>query len=876
MEWLKRMFTRRRIYDDLAEEIRQHIEEKTAALVQGGMSPEDARCAARREFGNVTGIEESGREVWMWPRLESILSDLRFAVRRLRKSPGFALTAMVTLALGIGANVVVFSALNGLLLRPLDVPQPRNLFEIDRVGSVFNSQSYRDYLDYRDHDPSFAGMLAYSYMRVGFTAGKSAIRSWGYAVSGNYFDALGVRPALGRFFHSSDEHGPGSAPYIVLTHDFWRAYFNSAPGVLGQTVRLNQHPFTVIGVAPEDFRGTDASFVADYWMPLLNAAEVTGFDDLPYRDHPAFTLLGRLKPGVTPQQATTSLNILCARMAKEDPKDEGLKALVRRPGPAGDPNDPISTALVGIMILAFLVLLAACANLASIFAARASDRSSELAVRLAIGSSRWMVLRQLLTEAVVVSLAGGLAGLLFARLLLDRLSQWQPFPDFPTHFLVAPDARVYLVALALSIGSGVFFGLLPARQIWRTDVVQTIKGGHEQTSSFRRLAFRDILLLIQIVVCTLLVTASLVAVRGMMRSLDVPLGFQPAGVTLAEADLGMAGYSPERALAVQKRMLEAAASIPGVTAAAVSDSVPFRGRMEWFVYRWGTTEFLPARMAFAAPTFLIAPGYLHAAGTHLLAGRDFTWHDATGSPRVAIVNRTFARKLYGDQSAIGQRFALWATAKYEVVGVVEDGKYESRGEDEAPAMFIPLAQGVGEIKSNNAVVLVRSPLPQDQIARALQRRLTAIEPGVPFTLKSWDDAVDRAMTGARVATMVLAVMGLMAAMLAVTGVFGMASYSVSKGMKELGIRIALGAQPAQVTRSALRRPLVLLLGGSALGLVLGMLTARLLAHLVSFATPRDPLVLATVLTTMTLLGLLATWGPARRALSIDPAKLLRE
>ena len=875
MQWLAPLFARRRIDDDLAEEIRQHIEEKTAALVAEGKSPEEARFAAKREFGNITGIVESGREVWMWPRLESVLSDLRFAIRRLRKSPGFALTATVTLALGIGANVVVFSVVNGFILRPLDVPHPENLYEIDRTGGAFASQAYRDYVDYRDRDSSFSGMVALEYMRVGFTAGKSATRSWGYAVSGNYFDVLEVQPAVGRFFHSSDEHGPGSAPDIVLTHDFWRTYFNSDPGVVGQTVRLNQHPFTVVGVAPEGFHGTDASFVADYWMPLMNAAQVTGFDDLCCRDHPAFTLLGRLNSGVTPQQATSSLNVLCARMAKEDPKDEGLKVVIRRPGPAGDPNDPTSNALLGIMLLAVLVLLAACANLASIFAARAADRSVELAVRLAIGSSRWMVLRQLLSEALVVSTAGGLVGLFFARLLLERLSQWQPFPDFPTHFLVAPDARVYAVALILSIGSGVFFGLLPARQVWRTDVVQTIKGGHEQTASFRRLALRDVLLLVQIVVCTLLVTASLVAVRGMIRSLQVPLGFNPAGTTLAEADLGMAGYSPERALPVQKRILEAAASIPGVTA-TIADSVPFRIRMQWFVYRWGTTEFLPAHMAFPATTFLITPGYLHVAGTRLLYGRDFTWHDTDGSPRVAIVNQSFARKLYGSRSPIGQRFALWATAKYEVVGVVEGGKYMSRGEDEEPAMFIPLAQGVGEVKSNYAVVLVRSSLPRDQIARALERRLSSVEPGVPFTLASWGDTVDRAMTGARAATMVLAVMGLMAAMLAVTGVFGMASYSVSKRMKEQGIRIALGARPAQVMRSALRRPLTLLVGGVVFGLFLGSLTSRVLAHLVSFATPRDPLVLAAVAIAMTLLGLVGTWGPARRALSIDPAKLLRE
>jgi len=876
MQWLKQLFTRRQIYSDLSDEIQQHLAEKIAALVADGMSPKEAAYTARREFGNVTGIEESGREAWTWPRAESILSDVKFAIRKLKKSPGFATTAVLTLALGIGANVVVSSVLNGLILRPLDVPEPASLFQVVHGKDFFNTQSYRDYLDYRDRDPSFSGMLAYGFMRVGLRAGKTAVQGWGHAVSGNYFDVLGVQPAFGHFFHAADEHGPASAPYIVLSYDFWRLHFDSNPHVLGETIELNQHPFTVIGVARKDFHGTEVFFVADYWIPLVNESQVTGFEDLPYRDHYAFTVLGRLKPGVTPQQATHSLNALAAQMAKEDPKDDGLTALVRKPGPAGDEQDPTKKALLGILLLAILVLLASCANLASIFAARATDRGGELAIRLAIGASRWMILRQLLTEAVIVSIVGAAVGSFFARLLLGALSQLQIYGDVPTHFMILPDARVYLAALALAIASGILFGLLPARQVWKTDVVQAIKTGCLETESFQRFALRDVLLAVQIVVCTLLVTASLVSVRGLILALHVPLAFQPEQVTLAQADLRTVGYSGEQALPVQKRLLDAAASIPGVSAAAVSDGVPFLGGAGWFVYRWGTTEFLPSHRAFGAYSFLVTPNYLNAAGTRLLAGRDFTWHDDGGSPRVAIVNQTFAHKLYGDKPPVGQRFALWATAKYEVIGVVEDGKYGSVNEDPQPAMFIPLAQGVGEVMSTSATILIRSRLPQDQIAAALRQKLAAIEPGAPFTLRSWADAIDLSMITTRAAVTALGVMGLLAAMLAVTGVFGMASYSVSKRMKEQGIRMALGAQPVDILRSTLHRPLLLLIGGSCLGLLGGVLTSSLWAHLVSFATPRDPLVLAGVLFVMTLLGFMATWVPARRALGIDPARLLRE
>jgi predicted permease len=877
MNWFRQFFTRRQIDDDLSEEIEQHLTEKMEALMGGGVSRGEAESAARREFGNIARIKERSREVWMWPMVESIFADAKFALRKLRRSPGFAATAILTLALGIGANVVVFSVLNGLVLRPLEVPQPKNLFQVIHGKPGWFTQSYRDYVDYRDRDPSFSGMIASEPQRVGMTFGKSSVRSWGFAASGNYFDVLGLEPTLGRFFHSTDEHGPASAPYIVLSYDFWNRQFNLSPDVLGQTVELNKHPFTVIGIAPKEFHGTDLFLWPDYWFPLINAEQVTGNSDLPFRDHYAFSVFGRLKPGITSRQATDSLNAVASQMAKEDKKDDGLTARLIPAGPGGDSEDPIRKALVGIMLLALLVLLAACVNLASIFAARAADRGGELAIRMAIGSSRWNVLRQLLAESTLIAIAGGLLGASLARFLLGALSHWQPFGDFPTHFLISPDVRVYLVAITLSIASGLLFGLLPARQVWKTDVVQAIKTGSAQSESFRRFAVRDMLLLLQIAVCTLLVTASLVAARGMKRALHVPLGFQPQGVTLAQGDMRMAGYSGEQVALLLPRMQEEAAAIPGVAAAAVADSVPLSPGGGWFVYRQGTTEFLPSHMEFAAMTFLISPGYLEMAKTRLMSGREFTWHDDAKSPRVAIVNETFARNLFGKGSAIGQHFLLWASARYEVVGVVEDGKYNSLIEDPHPAMFVPMAQGVGVgHQPTRVMVVVRSQLPEDQITAALRKTLAGIEPNVPFTLNSWGDVVDLSLVPVRAASVVLSIMGMLAAMLAVTGIFGMASYSVSKRMKEQGIRIALGAQHFQVMRSTLGRPVFLLLSGSGIGLVMGVLTSQLMSHLVVYATPRDPLILVGVFLTMVLLGVLAIFVPARRTLAIDPAWLLRE
>ncbi len=808
--------------------------------------------------------------------MPTLFRDLRYALRQLRKSPGFALTAVLTLALGIGANVVVFSVLNALILTPLNVPHAGNLYNIVRKPVGWDTESYPDYLDYRDRNSTFSGIAAYNMAEAGIRKGNLVTKSFGYEVSGNYFDLLGIQPRLGRLFHAADEHGPNSAPYIVLSHSFWRAHFNGDSGIVGQTVRLNEHPFTVVGIAPKTFHGTELFMWPDFWVPMVNQQQIEGDSYLNNRGNHTAWLLGLLRPGVTAQQATGNLNSIARQMNKEHPNsDDGLYARLVKPGLMGDAlGDPIRAFLVGITVLALLVLLAACANLGSIFAARAADRSRELAIRLAVGSSRWQMLRQLLTESVLVSLGGGIAGTFFSTALLHALSRWQPFAEFPIHVPVSPDLRVYAIALLLSLGSGLLFGLLPARQIWRTDAAQVMKSGAATIATFRRFTLRDLLLVVQIALCTLLVTASLVAVRGMQRSIHAPLGFDPKDVMLASGDLNMASYagSVGQSTLRQKRLLDEAARIPGVTRAAIINHVPLgAGGGDWAVFRQGTTDFRLSRAVLEAEFYSISPGYLHAAGTQLLTGREFNWQDDAKSPRVAIVNETFARKMYGNASPIGQRFLSFNNL-YQVVGVVKDGKYRSLTEDPQPAMFFPLAQS----PTSETTLVVRSHLAPAEIAAALNAKLSKIEPGLPFTIQSWSTALGLVLFPAQVAAAALGIMGLLAAMLAVTGIFGMAAYSVSKRMKELGIRIALGAQPAQLMRSALGRPLVLLLSGSIAGLAMGALASRLLAQIVYEATPRDPLVIGGVVVTMALLGLLATWIPARRALHIDPNQLLHE
>ena len=806
-------------------------------------------------------------------------ADLRLALRQLRKAPGFALTAVLTLALAIGANAVVFSVLNALVLHPLHVPHSDNLFMLERnyLAETTPSQSYPDYLDLRDRNHSFDSLVTYNITGgIGLDTGSgNPAVVWPYMVSGNYFDALGIQPYLGRLLHASEEHGKNSMPEIVLSYALWHSYFNGDRAAVGRTVQINKHPFTIVGVAPPDFRGTELFFAPDLWVPLVNTPQLLDWYSLEERGNHSAWVAGHLKPGVTPAAATSDLNTIAASLAKTYPKsDDGLKFSLSRPGLAGNTlAKPTRAFMAGLMLLAGLILLAACANLGSLFAARAADRSREIAVRMALGSRRQLIVRQLLTEALVLSLAGGIVGMAGAVAILRMLSTWRPIPDIPINVPVNPDVATYALALLLAVFSGVFFGMVPVRQVLRSDPWQIIRSGGADLGGSRRFTVRDVLLCLQIAICAVLVTASLVAVRGLARSLESNYGVRPKGVMLVKTDLQMAGYSGDQRLQMQKRMLDAAAAIPGVTAVGYADRLPLSiGGNDSDVFADSTTDFRPTNAAADAENFGVSPDYFRAAGTALLAGRNLTMHDQDKAPVVAVVNREFARKVFGSvDKAIGGHFKFWGGQRAEVVGVVEDGKYQTLTEDQKPAMFFPFLQHV----SSNTWLIVRSRRDPQEIAAALQRSMRGLDPALPLEIKTWNSELDSALFAARVATVSLGVLGLLGAMLAITGIFGMASYTVSKRFRELGIRIALGADQRKLLSAALGRTFRLLAIGSVAGLILGVLATRVLSSIVYQATPKDPLILGGVILTMLCVGIVAALIPARRALAIDPMILLR-
>src|SRR5579872_17165 len=803
-----------------------------------------------------------------------MIHALKIAIRNLGRTPGFVVTAIITLALGIGVNAVVFSMLNTLVLRPVNVPHGQNLYWVQRFRYV--SQSYPDYQDLRDRNRSFESIAAFQIIGpVGVDTGGDPSMAWPYMASGNYFDALYIQPYLGRFFHASDEKGPNSAPYVVLTYTYWHSHFHADKGVVGRVVQINRHPLTILGVAPPGFRGTELFWAPAMWIPIVDMQMMTGSDDEKYRGNHSAMLVGRLKPGVTPAQATADLNTIGAWLAKTYPSDDdGVYFTLAHPGLVGDMlGGPAKAFMAGLMLLAGLILLAACANLGSLFAARAADRAKEIALRMALGSQRARILRELLTEAVLVSLVGGVIGLVFGLVILRWLSAWQPIPNIPVNVTVMPDAWTFVVAFALALVSGLLFGIVPVRQVMRSDPWQVIRTG-ESTGGVKRFTVRDVLLATQIAICAVLVTSSLVAVRGMERSLHSRFGFDPDHVTIAATDLTWAGYTGDKIPLMQRRMLDTVSAIPGVTSAGYISFTPLSlGSGDSYVYADSTTDYRPTNYAADAMDYNVSPGYFAAAGTAMLAGRDISWHDEKNAPVVAVVNRQFAEKLFGSVGkAVGGHFKFWGGNRAEVVGVVENGKYRYLTEEQQPAMFFPMQQHA----SNGFFIVMRSNRAPDEIAGAVQRGLHGLDAALPLTITTWNRELATALFTARVATIALGILGMLGAVLAVTGIFGMASYVVSKRLRELGIRVALGAGKQEVLRAALGRAFRLLTIGSAAGLVLGVLATRVLSRIVYSATPRDPLVLSGVVVTMVLLGLLAAWIPARRALAVDPMILLRE
>ncbi|MGA3236799.1 MAG: ADOP family duplicated permease [Bryobacteraceae bacterium] len=673
---------------------------------------------------------------------------------------------------------------------------------------------------------------------------------------------------------------PLASALAVLSFDCWRNRFAADAAIVGRSIRENGRPYTVIGVAPAGFHGTETIYWPDVWVPMAMEAQIEEHDWLQNRNTSDCLVAGRLKPHVTRAQAEANLRAIADDLARAYPRsDAGMEVRLSKLGLAGNAlRNPVDAFVFGVIILAAMVLLAACANLASLMTARAADRAFEIAIRVSIGASRGRIVRQLMTESAFLALMGGAAGCALAALILATLSRLR-LAEIPVRVNVTADWRVFLFGLAAALASALLFGAAPARQGLRASPNQALRGGASAHKPGRAWPFRELLLAAQVALCCVLVTACFVAMRGAQRAFQMPVGIQPRGVSVTGFDLGLAQYTQKDGEAFQRRALDAVSQLPGVTAVAFADSFPLGvDQSSSGAFRYGETDFRASR-AIRVSHYEVSPGYFRAIGTRLLTGREFTWHDDAKSPLTAIVNQTFARQVLGNQNGVGLYYRVGDLKQppVQVIGIVEDGKYEGLTEDPRPAIFRPLLQEY----SGTTYLLARAAHPEDAqpeavLALQMEQAVQRLDRGLPlYSIGALESLLDVTFFQARAAAWALSGFGLLALMLAVTGIYGLSAYTVSRRVREIGIRVAIGAQPSQVLQSVLGRMAVILGAGALAGIAGGIACTAVLAHVAPQATPRDPMVLAGVAVTMLAVALLSCWAPARRAISVDPIRSLR-
>jgi predicted permease len=878
---LRALVNRRAADRDIADEVESYLDQATAAGVERGFSYEEARRAAKVELGGAVAVREQVRSSGWENAIATPLRDLRYALRQMRRSPGFTATAVFTLALGITGNAVVFGVLEGLILRPVDVPHGDRVMTLTHPGNRYPGFSYPEVRDVRDGNTVFSAVAGYATQSFGLEFNGVAQAVWGCEVDGRYFEVVAIKPFLGRLLQRADDVHAGASQAAVLSWPAWKSDFGADPNIVGKVVRINKHPYTIVGVTPEGFYGTEKIAQPDIFVPLANEASLDGVDWMESRSYGQVWSIVRLRDGVTIPQVQAELNTLAARIRRQYPRDEEKLALtVARPGLIGDfMGAPARAFLAGVMGLAAIVLLAACANLGSLFAARTADRGREIAIRLAIGSSRGRIVRQILTEAVAMAVLGGACACPLAWAAIAGLANWRPPTEYPMRFQIPPRPSLLVMAFLISVLAGLVFGVMPLWQIFKTDPNEVIKSGGNRSFAGRRWALRDILLAAQIALCCVAVTAAFVSLRGLNRALTVDIGFNPKHAVVTVFQLGQAGYSAETADHFQRQLLDRVKHLPGVKAAGYTETTPLSlDSPSLQVFSQQAIDFRSSSKAFSAYEYDVSPGYLSAAETPLVAGRDVSFADTRNTPAVAIVNREFARRLFHAAGAVGRYFKNSSGQPIEIVGVVADGKYLTLTEDPAPAVFFPVSQRgttktllVVRTDSNTSDAITNS------LAATVRKVIRDLDAAVPIRESSaWTSQLALSFFPAQVATVALGLFGAFGLLLSIAGTFGLASYTVSKRLRELSIRVAMGARAKQVLAAALGRMLILLASGSLVGIVLGVAASRVLSAIVYQASAQDPLVLVAVVTTTLLTGSLSVAGPVRRALRIDPASVLRE
>jgi predicted permease len=819
--------------------------------------------------------------------MENLWKDLRYASRMLLKSPGFTLVAVLALGLGIGANTAIFSVFNGMLWRPLAVANPQQLAVLASKarGLDFPAPlSYPDFQDYRQLKTVFSDLVAFSPSPVNFGAEGRPERAWVELVSGNYFSMLGLEAARGRTFAADEGWVPGKDALIVLGYKYWQSRFGGDPAVVGRTVQVNKHPFTIIGVAPERYHGAYYLLEPDFYIPVttLGLLDASQAGDLNKRGATFLHVLGRLRPGVTSAEAMAAAEPTNRRLSQEFPDIHKDMSLLVMPELSARPEPGlggfVSTAMVVFMALVGLVLLIACANVANLILARANGRRKEIATRTALGASRWRMMKQLFTESILLALCGGIVGLVFARWAAMALMAIHIPTELPLRlFDLRVDWRIFAFSFIAALVTGVAAGMIPALQASRTDLADVLKaGGRSGGASAGHHRFRNALVVAQVAVSLLLLACAGFFIRSFQNSARVDMGFRLDHMLMMSIDLGLQGYSEDRGQQFYKQVSERVKALSGVRGACFASYIPMG-------YDASLVNIFPEGQAIddkskteTAFDDKVLPGYFRTVGVPLIEGREFTEGDTVSAPKVAVVNDTFAKKIWPGQDPIGKTFRTEKDGPaIQVVGLTHTGKYLFLYESPQLYVYFPMAQRY----ASSGTLMVYSEDDPQRLVGAVREQIQQLDSGLPvFDVNTMEAHVKygKPLLPARLGAMLVGAFGVLGLVLASVGVYGVVSYSVSQRTQEIGIRTALGAQRWNVLVMVLKQGMTMALIGTGVGIVLAFLLFRGLHSVLYGVESMDVATLGSVSALLLVVAFAASYVPAQRATQLDPVVALRE
>ncbi len=865
------MLVRRRQFDaDLEEEMRLHLEMREREQIEKGIAPEEAHYAARRQFGNATLLKEVSREMWGWNSLENLIQDVRYSVRMLAKNPGFTAIAVLTLALGIGANIAVFSVVNAILLRPLPFQDPQQLTWLatneGKGGLSVQTYTVAAYEEFQRHNVSFQDVTSYqtffNSVQYKLTGRGDPRQLVAIEVAGNFFQTLGIQPALGRLF-SPEECQKGGRPAALLSQAFWRREFASNPAIVGQAITINGQSLTVVGVLPASF-----DFGSVFWPGMNVDVYVPAIMDFWRTWGNTLALVGRLKPGVSLAQAQAEANVLFPQLKAAHPGWwEDYKSTIT---PLNEHvSGKLRSSLIVLWLAVGLILLIVCVNLSNLLLARAATRIKEFAMRSALGAGRARLIRQLLTESLVLAGAGAALGLSFAFAVTTYLAH-QGSIALPLLSSVTVDGTALALTLLIAMTAAVLFGLAPAFRMSGGNLQEALKDtGPGMSAGRKHERLRATLVVSEVALaCVLLIGAGLL-LRSFLRVLDVDLGFQPSHAAAIKVDYDDGGSSARRG-AILEEMLRRVSVIPGIESAGIADMLPLDRNRSWGLIAKGSVY--DKKKRYDVFVYVVTPGYLDAMGMHLREGRDFNWHDQPTSEPVIIINQAAARREWPDQDPIGRLAFGNFRGEARVVGLISDVRESSLEDVSSPEVYIPMTQAGPE----GAELVVRTKLPPDVLAASVMKTLRSLNPGQPANeFRTIQQIVDHAVSPRRFLVSLVTCFAVLGLLLASLGIYGVISYSVAQRTHEIGIRMALGATGPQVQFGVIGKTLRLALVGIALGIMASFAAAKLIASLLFGTTPTDPATFAGIALLMSAVAFMAGYIPAHRATKVDPIVALR-